>query len=165
MASFFREKFCDNVFCSGQVVSIFEHTVTELHSLLSFTEMYCFQIILGSEKKIPLLKGTVLQIIGKSPFLFHSPSPSILLATFLSGRHDTADWRRLKDFKEGTNSVRRVNKIAIFGIFFGVDYYWQGCKILPEIVKKSDSIFDLSLYKWTWVTFVHFLQYFASLSV
>ena len=39
------------------------------NSLLSFTEMYCFQIILGSEKKIPLLKGTVLQIIGKSPLL------------------------------------------------------------------------------------------------
>ena len=75
--------------------------------------MYCFQVILGSEKKIPLLKGTVLQIIGKSSLLFTLPPffltllSHILLAMFLSGRRVWgADWSRLKDFKEGTFSAR-----------------------------------------------------------
>ena len=109
--------------------------------------MYCFQIILGSEKKIPLLKGTVLQMIGKSPFLFLSPSPSILPAMLLSGRHDAADWRRLKDFKEGTTSIRQFNKIAILGIFFWSALLLTGMQNIARNSKKSDSIFDLSLYK------------------
>ena len=140
MASFFREKFCDNVFCSGQVVSIFEHTVAELQHgriIVYWVLLKCtvFRSFSGQRRRSHCWKEQCYRLSVSLLFFSHSLpfslTLSILPATFLSGRHDTVDWRRLKDFKEGTTSATRFNKIAIFGVFFfGVGYYQQGCKIM-----------------------------------
>ena len=61
----------------------------------------------------------------------------------LSGRHDAADWRRLKDFKEGTTSVRRVNKIAIFGIFFWSALLLTG---MQNIARKRKKVIQFLIY-------------------
>ena len=127
MASFFREKFCDNVFCSGQVVSIFEHVVTELQhgrTIVYWVILKCtvFRSFLGQRRRSHCWKEQCYRLSVSLLFFSHSLpfslTLSILPATFLSGRHDTVDWRRLEDFKEGTTSATRFNKIAIFGVLF-----------------------------------------------